>query len=158
MGIYNVKNMIREARLKAGLTQEKMAEGICTAKTLSKVENKIVHEHSLPPKSLNAYLDKMENLAGKKDVLYLQEYLFLKTTEQKPPGTRITDLIKTLLLTLSEFQIDLLCSYRLIWCELMILNIKFFHMFSVVYPKWFLQKSTAFLSKFRKYRIIKLSN
>ena len=39
MGIYNASNLIREARQKAGLTQEQMSEGICSPKVLSRIEN-----------------------------------------------------------------------------------------------------------------------
>ncbi len=38
MGIYNASSLIREARQKAGLTQEQMSEGICSAKVLSRIE------------------------------------------------------------------------------------------------------------------------
>lgn len=38
MGISNAGSIIREARLKAGLTQEKMSEGICAVKVLSRIE------------------------------------------------------------------------------------------------------------------------
>lgn len=86
------------------------------------IKYKIMHERSLPPETLNAYLGEMEQLAGEKDILYRQEYLFLKTTEQNPPGKRIAGLSQALLLTLPKFQINEICSYRLTWCELTILN------------------------------------
>lgn len=38
MGIRNAKDTIREARLKAGLTQEQLAEGICSSQMLSRIE------------------------------------------------------------------------------------------------------------------------
>jgi len=38
MGVRSAKDIIREARLKAGLTQEQASEGICTVQMLSKIE------------------------------------------------------------------------------------------------------------------------
>lgn len=39
MGVRNAGASIREARLKAGLSQEKLAEGICSTLSLSRIEN-----------------------------------------------------------------------------------------------------------------------
>ena len=39
MALRNAGKTIREARLKSGLTQEKMSDGICSALTLSRIEN-----------------------------------------------------------------------------------------------------------------------
>lgn len=39
MSIQNAGTIIREARLKAGLSQEKMSEGICSSLSLSRIEN-----------------------------------------------------------------------------------------------------------------------
>lgn len=83
---------------------------------------KIMYERSLSPESLEAYWDEMEHITDKKDALYWQEYLFLKTIKQNPPGKRIAGLTQALLLTLPEFKINEICSYRLTWCELTILN------------------------------------
>ena len=83
---------------------------------------KIMYEHSLSPEVLEAYLDEMEQLAGERDVLYRQEYLLLITTEKNPPGKRMAGLTQALRLTLPEFKIHEICSYRLTWCELAILN------------------------------------
>ncbi|MCH5341612.1 MAG: helix-turn-helix domain-containing protein [Acetatifactor sp.] len=38
MGVRSAKDAIREARLKAGLTQEQLAEGICSLQALSRIE------------------------------------------------------------------------------------------------------------------------
>ncbi len=83
---------------------------------------KIMYERSPPPETLAAYLDEMERMIGEKDILYRQEYLFLKTIKQHPPGKRIAGLTQALQLTLPEFKINDICSYRLTWCELTILN------------------------------------
>lgn len=64
---------------------------------------KIMYERSLPPETLAAYLDEMERMIGEKDILYRQEYLFLKTIKQHPPGKRIAGLTQALQLTLPEF-------------------------------------------------------
>ncbi len=39
MSVRNAGNAIREARIKAGLSQEKLSEGICSALSLSRIEN-----------------------------------------------------------------------------------------------------------------------
>lgn len=39
MSIRNAGQAIREARIKAGLSQEKLAEGICSSRSLSRIEN-----------------------------------------------------------------------------------------------------------------------
>ena len=39
MPIHNANLLVREARLKAGLTQEQLSEGICTPQALSRIEN-----------------------------------------------------------------------------------------------------------------------
>ena len=39
MAVRNAGKIIREARLKAGLTQEQMSEDICSVLTLSRIEN-----------------------------------------------------------------------------------------------------------------------
>lgn len=39
MAVQNAGSVIREARLKAGLSQEKLSEGICSALSLSRIEN-----------------------------------------------------------------------------------------------------------------------
>ena len=39
MSIYNAGKIIKEARLRAGLTQEELSEGICSALSLSHIEN-----------------------------------------------------------------------------------------------------------------------
>ena len=39
MGVQNAGAIIREARLKAGLSQEKLSEGICSVLSLSRIEN-----------------------------------------------------------------------------------------------------------------------
>ena len=39
MGIRNAGIIIKEARLKAGLTQEQLSHGICTLNSLSFIEN-----------------------------------------------------------------------------------------------------------------------
>ena len=39
MSVRNAGKTIRQAILKAGLTQEKLSEGICTAFSLSRIEN-----------------------------------------------------------------------------------------------------------------------
>lgn len=83
---------------------------------------KIMYERSLSPETLEAYLDEMELMIGEKDVLYRQEYRYLKTMEQNPPGKRIAGLAQALRLTLPKFKINEICSYRLTWCELTILN------------------------------------
>lgn len=83
---------------------------------------KIMYERSLPQETLDNYLQEMGQLFGEKDVLYRQEYLFFKTVVQNPPGKRITGLTQALRLTLPEFKINEICSYRLTWCELTILN------------------------------------
>ena len=91
-------------------------------KRLHDLKYKIMYERSLPPETLGAYLNEMEQLISEKDVLYRQEYLFLKTIKQLAPGKRIAGLTQALLLTLPEFKINEICSYRLTWCELTILN------------------------------------
>lgn len=91
-------------------------------KRLHDLKYKIMYVRSLPPETLGAYLDEMEQMISEKDVLYRQEYLFLKTIKQLAPGKRIAGLTQALLLTLPEFKINEICSYRLTWCELTILN------------------------------------
>jgi len=39
MSVQNAGAIIREARLKAGLSQEKLSEGICSTLSLSRIEN-----------------------------------------------------------------------------------------------------------------------
>lgn len=39
MGVRSAKDAIREARIKAGLTQEELSEGICSPRSLSRIEN-----------------------------------------------------------------------------------------------------------------------
>ena len=39
MSIRNAGKTIKEARLKAGMTQEQLSEGICTVLSLSRIEN-----------------------------------------------------------------------------------------------------------------------
>lgn len=39
MGVRNAGKAIREARLKAGLTQEQLSEGVCSVLSLSRIEN-----------------------------------------------------------------------------------------------------------------------
>ena len=39
MSVQNAGTIIREARLKAGLSQEKLSEGICSTLSLSRIEN-----------------------------------------------------------------------------------------------------------------------
>ena len=39
MSVQNAGAAIREARIKAGLSQEKLSEGICSALSLSRIEN-----------------------------------------------------------------------------------------------------------------------
>lgn len=39
MSVQNAGNTIREARLKAGLSQERLSEGVCSALSLSRIEN-----------------------------------------------------------------------------------------------------------------------
>lgn len=39
MGVRNTKDTIKEARLKAGLTQERLAEGVCSPQALSRIES-----------------------------------------------------------------------------------------------------------------------
>ena len=38
MGVRSTKDIIREARRKAGLTQEQLADGICSLQALSRIE------------------------------------------------------------------------------------------------------------------------
>ena len=39
MGVRNAGKAIREARIKAGLTQEQLSEGVCSVLSLSRIEN-----------------------------------------------------------------------------------------------------------------------
>lgn len=39
MSVRSAKDAIREARLKAGLTQEQLAEGVCSLQALSRIES-----------------------------------------------------------------------------------------------------------------------
>lgn len=39
MGVRNAGKAIREARLKAGLTQEQLSKGVCSVLSLSRIEN-----------------------------------------------------------------------------------------------------------------------
>ena len=39
MSVRNAGKTIREARLKAGLTQEQLSEGVCSVLSLSRIEN-----------------------------------------------------------------------------------------------------------------------
>ena len=39
MGVRNAGKTIREARIKAGLTQEQLSEGVCSVLSLSRIEN-----------------------------------------------------------------------------------------------------------------------
>lgn len=38
MPVHNANLLIRDARIKAGLTQEQLSEGICTPQALSRIE------------------------------------------------------------------------------------------------------------------------
>lgn len=83
---------------------------------------KVIHTHHIPEKTISTWLNEMEQLLGKNDILYRQEYSFLRTLNQNIPGKRITGLMEALQLTLKNFNINQICSYRLTWCELSILN------------------------------------
>ena len=39
MSVRNAGKTIREARIKAGLTQEQLSEGVCSVLSLSRIEN-----------------------------------------------------------------------------------------------------------------------
>lgn len=83
---------------------------------------KLTHLHHVPEETLSAFVKEAEQLLEEKDILYRQEYLFLKTLKLCPPGERITGFLEALRLTIDHFDIAQLCSYRLTWCELSILN------------------------------------
>lgn len=81
-----------------------------------------IHKHTLPKEKIGEYLNEMETLFEKKEILYYQEYLFLKAVKQEKADNRTAGLIQALQLTLPDFDISQICSYRLTWCELTILN------------------------------------
>lgn len=83
---------------------------------------KIMYARSLSQETINAYLKEMEPLPGKKEILYQQEWLYLKTMRADSLNNRIAGLKKALQLTLPQFNLNDICSYRLTWCELTILN------------------------------------
>ena len=55
MSVRNAGKTIRQARLKAGLTQEKLSEGICTAFSLSRIENGTA---GVSPSTFQALMEK----------------------------------------------------------------------------------------------------
>lgn len=57
MGIYNANRFIREARQKAGLTQEQMSEGICSPKVLSRIETGLTNVSHV---TFQALMDRAE--------------------------------------------------------------------------------------------------
>ena len=67
-------------------------------------------------------MNKMEQLLDKDDILYRQEYLSTKAFQSDSADERIRCLTEALLLTLPEFDIHKICSYRLTCEELSILN------------------------------------
>ncbi len=82
---------------------------------------KISHHH-VPKEEIRNFLDKMEQLLDKDDILYRQEYLCSAALQSDSPAEKIAGLTKALRLTLPDFDIHQLCSYRLTCEELSILN------------------------------------
>lgn len=82
---------------------------------------KISHHH-VPKEQIGNFLDKMEQLLDKEDILYRQEYLCSAALQSDSPDEKIEGLTKALRLTLPDFDIHQLCSYRLTCEELSILN------------------------------------
>lgn len=55
MGVRNAGDAIREARLKAGLSQEQLSEGICSALSLSRIEN---NSAGVSPSTFQALMER----------------------------------------------------------------------------------------------------
>lgn len=83
---------------------------------------KATHHVNVPKDNIIAYMNKMEQLLDKDDILYRQEYLSAKAFQSDSADERIRCLTEALLLTLPEFDIHKICSYRLTCEELSILN------------------------------------
>ncbi len=83
---------------------------------------KIRHRYAESEEILEGWMDEMAELAGKKGVVYYQEYLLEKALQLECAEEEITMLREALHLTLPGFDIHKICDYRLSWCELTILN------------------------------------
>lgn len=58
MGIYDAGAVIKEARIKTGLTLEALAEGICTSVSLSRIEH---NKQGISPSTFQALMSRMGN-------------------------------------------------------------------------------------------------
>ncbi len=83
---------------------------------------KVSHHKKVSKEEIRDYLGKMEQLLGRDDILYRQEYLCSAALQSGSPDEKIKGLTKALHLTLPDFDIYQLCSYRLTCEELSILN------------------------------------
>lgn len=82
---------------------------------------KLIHSQIISKEVRENYLCEMKKLI-KKDTLYRQNYLSFKIIQSDSPTERIALLKKALALTLPDFDICRLQSYRLSWEEFSLLN------------------------------------
>ena len=79
------------------------------------------HNQNMPREEVSIYINKMEQLLDKDNILNYQQYL-CSTSFKLDPYERIRILTEALSLTLPNFDIHQICSYRLTCLELAILN------------------------------------
>lgn len=83
---------------------------------------KVIHDQAVSRETIENYLDKMEALIDEKDILFRQECMVDRALRCNSPNEKIAGLQEALYLTLPDFDIHQILSYRLSWQELSILN------------------------------------
>lgn len=83
---------------------------------------KLTYNQILTEAERKNYLAEMEKLLNQKDIFYYQNYLSFQALQSNSPEERIETLTKALHLTLPDFDIHRIHSYRLSWEELSLLN------------------------------------